>query len=73
MACSFSFTNNYSIEKSDHLCSIVTANLSSGKEVMIPINKPWIEEEERREVLNVLEENALTDASTQWRKKSTRF
>ncbi|HZB17842.1 MAG TPA: aminotransferase class I/II-fold pyridoxal phosphate-dependent enzyme, partial [Nitrososphaeraceae archaeon] len=41
----------------------MTANLSSGKEAMIPINKPWIEEEERREVLNVLEENALTDAS----------
>ena len=63
MACGFSFTNNYSIEKSDHLCFIVTANLSSSKEAMIPINKPWIEEEERREVLNVLEENALTDAS----------
>lgn len=59
----YGFTNNYSIEISDRLCFIVTANLSSGNEVMIPINKPWIEEEERREVLNVLEENALTDAS----------
>ena len=57
------FTNNYTIEISDHLCYTVTDNLSSGEEAMIPINKPWIEEEERREVLNVLEENALTDAS----------
>ena len=64
MLCiAYGFTNNYSIETSDRLCFIVTANLSSDKEAMIPINKPWIEEEERREVLNVLEENALTDAS----------
>jgi perosamine synthetase len=27
---------------------------------MIPINKPWIDEEEKREVLNVLDENILT-------------
>ena len=59
----YGFTNNYSIEISDRLCFIVTANLSSDEEAMIPINKPWIEEEERREVLDVLEENALTDAS----------
>jgi dTDP-4-amino-4,6-dideoxygalactose transaminase len=30
---------------------------------MIPINKPWIGEEERREVASVLEENALTTAA----------
>ena len=27
---------------------------------MIPINKPWMGEEEKREVTNVLEENTLT-------------
>jgi perosamine synthetase len=27
---------------------------------MIPINKPWIDEEEKREVMNVLDENILT-------------
>ncbi|MFL6476991.1 MAG: DegT/DnrJ/EryC1/StrS family aminotransferase [Nitrososphaera sp.] len=30
---------------------------------MIPINKPWIGEEEKREVICVLEENALTTAA----------
>lgn len=30
---------------------------------MIPINKPWIDEEEKREVTSVLEENALTTAA----------
>lgn len=30
---------------------------------MIPINKPWIDEEEKREVASVLEENALTSAA----------
>jgi perosamine synthetase len=30
---------------------------------MIPINKPWIGEEEKREVTSVLEENALTTAA----------
>ena len=29
----------------------------------IPINKPWIGEEERHEVMHVLEENALTSAA----------
>jgi dTDP-4-amino-4,6-dideoxygalactose transaminase len=61
MECAF--TNNYSTEISDRLCFIVTANLSSHEGAMIPINKPWIGEEERREVLNVLEENALTNVS----------
>ena len=27
---------------------------------MIPINKPWLDEEERHEVMSVLDENALT-------------
>lgn len=30
---------------------------------MIPINKPWIDEQEQKEVLNVLQENALTTAA----------
>jgi perosamine synthetase len=30
---------------------------------MIPINKPWIDEQEQREVVSVLEENALTTAA----------
>lgn len=31
---------------------------------MIPINRPWLGEEERREVLRVIEENALTSAAS---------
>jgi dTDP-4-amino-4,6-dideoxygalactose transaminase len=31
---------------------------------MIPINKPWIDEQEQKEVANVLQENALTTAAT---------
>ena len=31
--------------------------------MMIPINKPWMDEEEKREVVSVLEENALTSAA----------
>ena len=27
---------------------------------MIPINKPWLGEEEKQEILNILEENVLT-------------
>jgi len=30
---------------------------------MIPINQPWIGEEEKREVLSVLDESALTSAA----------
>jgi dTDP-4-amino-4,6-dideoxygalactose transaminase len=30
---------------------------------MIPINRPWLDEEEQKEVLSVLEENALTTSS----------
>ena len=29
----------------------------------IPINQPWIGEEEKREVMNVLQENALTSSA----------
>ena len=39
----------------------------------IPINKPWIGEEERHEVMHVLEENALTSARQGWGKESERF
>lgn len=31
---------------------------------MIPINRPWLGEEEKREVLSVIEENALTSAAS---------
>ena len=27
---------------------------------MIPINKPWLGDEEKQEILNILEENVLT-------------
>ena len=27
---------------------------------MIPINKPWLGEDEKQEILNILEENVLT-------------
>ena len=30
---------------------------------MIPINKPWLSEEEKREVISVLDDNALTSAA----------
>jgi perosamine synthetase len=40
---------------------ILTTNTVSSN--MIPINKPWIGEEEKREVTSVLEENALTTAA----------
>ena len=40
---------------------ILTTHTASSN--MIPINKPWMDEEEKREVTNVLEENALTTAA----------
>ncbi len=40
---------------------ILTTNTVSSN--MIPINKPWMGEEEKREVTSVLEENALTTAA----------
>ena len=39
----------------------------------IPINKPWIGEEERHEVMNVLEENALTSAAKEGGKRVRDF
>jgi perosamine synthetase len=36
---------------------------SSVNKAMLLINKPWIGEEERREIMNVLDENALTSAA----------
>jgi dTDP-4-amino-4,6-dideoxygalactose transaminase len=40
---------------------MLTTNTVSSN--MIPINKPWMGEEEKREVTSVLEENALTTAA----------
>jgi perosamine synthetase len=40
---------------------ILTTNTASSN--MIPINKPWMGEEEKHEVISVLEENALTTAA----------
>src|ERR671927_920993 len=39
----------------------------------IPINKPWIGEEERGEVMNVLEENTLTSAAKDGGKRVREF
>ena len=36
---------------------------------MIPINKPWIDEEEKREVMNVLDENILTSPAKEGGKR----
>jgi perosamine synthetase len=36
---------------------------SSVNKAMLLINKPWIDEEEKREIMNVLNENALTSAA----------
>jgi dTDP-4-amino-4,6-dideoxygalactose transaminase len=40
---------------------------------MIPINKPWMGEEERYEVTNVLEENALTSSARDGGKRVRQF
>jgi perosamine synthetase len=37
--------------------------MSTKNMTMIPINKPWLDEEERREVMSVLDEKALTTAA----------
>ena len=37
---------------------------------MIAINKPWIEEEEKREVLSVLDEEALTSPAKEGARES---
>ena len=36
---------------------------------MIPINKPWIDDEEKQEVMRVLDENILTSASREGGKR----
>ncbi|MEO9296239.1 MAG: DegT/DnrJ/EryC1/StrS family aminotransferase [Nitrososphaera sp.] len=40
---------------------------------MIPINKPWLGEEEKREVMSVLDENALTSAAREGGKRVRDF
>lgn len=40
---------------------------------MIPINRPWLGEEEKREVLSVIEENALTSAASEGGKRVRDF
>ena len=37
--------------------------MSTSNMAMIPINKPWLDEEERHEVMSVLDENTLTTAA----------
>lgn len=46
---------------------------SSIDKPMILINKPWIDEEEKREILNVLNENALTSAAKDGGKRVREF
>src|ERR687894_366811 len=41
----------------------MTAEQSSIDKPIIPINKPWLEEEEKSEIMNVLNENTLTSAA----------
>src|ERR671921_944982 len=41
----------------------VFTDMSTTNITMIPINKPWLDEEERHEVMSVLDENALTTAA----------
>jgi dTDP-4-amino-4,6-dideoxygalactose transaminase len=40
---------------------------------MIPINRPWIDEQEKKEVVKVLEENALTTAAREGGKRVRNF
>jgi dTDP-4-amino-4,6-dideoxygalactose transaminase len=40
---------------------------------MIPINKPWIDDEEKQEVMRVLDENILTSASRDGGKRVQEF
>jgi perosamine synthetase len=46
---------------------------SSIDKSMILINKPWIDEDEKREILNVLNENALTSAAKDGGKRVREF
>jgi perosamine synthetase len=41
----------------------VFTDMSTTNVTMIPINKPWLDEEERHEVMSILDENALTTAA----------
>src|SRR5690242_9965901 len=41
----------------------VHLNILLPNRTLIPINKPWIDEQEKNEVINVLQENALTTAA----------
>ena len=40
---------------------------------MIPINKPWIDNEEKQEIINVMDENALTSAARNGGKRVQEF
>ena len=46
---------------------------SSIDKPMILINKPWIDEEEKREVINVLNDSALTSAAKDGGKRVREF
>src|SRR5918999_2319920 len=46
---------------------------SSIDKPIIPINKPWLEEEEKNEIMSVLRENALTSAAMDGGKKVRGF
>src|SRR5215510_13170001 len=41
----------------------MTLHKTSSLSTMIPINKPWMDDQEKREVESVLQENALTSAA----------
>jgi perosamine synthetase len=40
---------------------------------LIPINKPWIDNEEKQEIIKVLDENALTSAARDGGKRVQEF
>ena len=40
---------------------------------MIPINRPWIDDEEKQEIIKVLDENALTSAARDGGKRVQEF
>jgi perosamine synthetase len=40
---------------------------------MIPVNKPWLDAEEKTEIMQVLEDNVLTSAARDGGEGSTRF
>jgi perosamine synthetase len=59
--CDFYFHNGTHYKQIILYDKILTTNTLSSN--MIPINRPWIGEEEKQEVTRVLEENALTTAA----------